>query len=166
MAAVPILYVLNEVSSSLTVHSLSSSASSESSAPLARFSLLSPDDEPHKADMTAAEIALLPPVSPGSPSLLLCTNRFSKHPEGDTIALFAVNDEDGSVTRAPQMPWYRGVGQHVRALDAHRNGKYIATAGRDGGGAVILERTGPDGLELKEVARLDIPLVVDALWMS
>lgn len=157
--AVPLIYVLNEVSSSLTVHSLDAPSGTP---PLARHSLLSADDEPNKANMTAAEIALLPPLKEGDDALLLCTNRFSTHPDGDTIALFAVS-ADGSVR---PNGWYRGVGQHVRALDADPSGRYLATAGRDGGGAVILERVGEDGLELREVARLDLPKVVDALWMS
>lgn len=157
--AVPLIYVLNEVSSSLTVHSLDAPSGTP---PLARHSLLPPEDESDRAKMTAAEIAFLPALTEGGDALLLCTNRFSTHPEGDSIALFAVSP-DGSVR---PHGWYRGVGQHVRALDADPSGRYLATAGRDGGGAVILERTGEHGLALKEVARLDVPKVVDALWMS
>lgn len=129
---------------------------------LSRLSILPPDDEEDK-NMDAAEIILLPPINVGAPSLLLCTNRYSKHEQGDAIALFAIQS-DGSVERAPK-PFYRGVGKHIRALAGNQSGRYIAAAGRDEGGVVILERTGQNGLELSEVARLDLPLVVAPLWM-
>jgi 6-phosphogluconolactonase (cycloisomerase 2 family) len=153
--------VLNEVSSSLTVHSLPKDAEPEL---LQRFSILPPEGEERKEDMTAAEILLLPPLDPRAPSLLLCTNRYTTREEGDAIALFAVG-ADGTVQRT-ETGWYRGVGKHVRALDGDKTGRFIATAARDGGGVVILERVG-DGTEVVEVARLsDVENVVDALWMD
>jgi hypothetical protein len=58
------------------------------------------------------------------------------------------------------------VGKHGRALDGDESGRFIATAARDGGGVVILERVG-DGTEVVEVARLpEVENVVDALWMD
>lgn len=153
--------MLNEVSSSLTVHSLPTAGEPEL---LQRFSILPPEDEESKEDMTAAEILLLPPLQPGAPSLLLCTNRYTTRKEGDAIALFAV-DADGTVQRT-ETGWYRGVGKHVRALDGDKTVRFIATAARDGGGVVVLERVG-DGTEVVEVARLpEVENVVDALWMD
>lgn len=112
--------------------------------------------------MLGAEIILLPPFENSNKSLLILTNRFSKHPKGDALALFGVAD-DGSIEGLDQ-PFYFGIGRHIRALGHDSTSRFIVTAARDHGGVVILERI-EDGLKLREVARLGIPNVVVPLWL-
>ena len=155
------LYVLNEVSSCITVHTLSASGPSEL---LSRISLLPPRDAPLAPHMTAGEIILLRPARSNCPSLLLATNRDSKQDKGDAIALFAVHG-DGTLERGPQ-PWFYGVGKHIRALESDPTGRWVIAAGRDQGGVVMMERKGTEGLELEIIARLQIPNVVVPVWMT
>jgi 6-phosphogluconolactonase (cycloisomerase 2 family) len=149
------IYVLNEVSSSLTVHEIP--PKDGQSRPIQRFSIIPPDTD--SKDMTAAEIILLPPID-NSPALILCTNRYSTDPRGDTIAVFEVL-QDGRVNPAP-IPHIYGIGKQVRALSSDPSGRYIITAGRDEGGVVVLKR---NKSEFEEVARLDLPKVVVPLWI-
>jgi 6-phosphogluconolactonase (cycloisomerase 2 family) len=155
-------YVLNEVSSTLSVHTLPSSPNVPSRRTY-RHSLL-PDKDQNNKEMTAAEIILLPPLTPSAPYLLILTNRFSTSSRGDAIALFEVS-ASGETVKPARSPHYWGIGKHIRALEGDQTGKYICTAGRDEGGVVILERTG-DGTELEEVCRLDVPNVVVPVWLS
>ena len=156
------VYVLNEVSSTLSVHTLPSSPD-VASQQLYRHTLLPDEDQPNK-EMTAAEIVLLPPLTPSAPSLLILTNRFSTSSRGDALALFEVDDSGESIQPA-KSPHYWGIGKHIRALEGDASGEYICTAGRDQGGVVILKRVG-DGTELQEVCRLDVPNVVVPVWFS
>ena len=158
------IYILEEVSSSLTVHTLPPSSDSAASPELlARFSLLPMADRGNQ-EMIAAEIALLPPTSPENPSLLILTNRNSTTKEGDALALFTVSADGSQVQRAPK-PHYHGIGRHIRTLAEDETAEYILTAGRDEGGVVMLQRTGDQGLDLQEVARINLPKVVVAVWM-
>jgi 6-phosphogluconolactonase (cycloisomerase 2 family) len=159
---VDIIYVLNEVSNSLTVHTLPATGSSKL---LSRHTILPPDDQitPNTNPyMTASEIILLPPLTPNSPSLLIASNRFSTSSKGDALALFKV-DENGVVERTDE-GWFWPGGSHLRGLAGDRSGRWVVVAGRDGGGVILLERVG-DGLELAEVARIQISDVVAPLWI-
>jgi 6-phosphogluconolactonase (cycloisomerase 2 family) len=156
------IYVLNEVSSTLSVHTLPSSPGVPSKR-LYRHIML-PGEDQGNTEMTGAEIILLPSLSPSGPQLLILTNRYSTSSRGDALALFEVSN-DGETVRPARSPHYWGVGKHIRALEADPRGKYICTAGRDAGGVVILERVG-DGTELKEVCRLEVPNVVVPIWVS
>ena len=155
-----ILYVLNEISSELTSHTLPSNPK-EPAKLLSRHTLLPPNDQPHKTKMKAAAIVLLAPVE-GGKALLVATNRDSPRGQGDAIALFAV-DQDGGVERAPT-PWIEGIGQGLRGMAADKTGKWVCVAGEESGGVVIYERVGD--LELKEVARLkDVEKVIAPTWV-
>lgn len=83
----------------------------------------------------------------------------------DAVALFAVSDEDGSVERVKEQPWIEGVGRHVRGVAADESGKWVLMSGRDGGGVKMFERVGEEGLQLKEVAHIDVENVVCPLWL-
>ncbi|ORY25516.1 Lactonase, 7-bladed beta-propeller-domain-containing protein [Naematelia encephala] len=155
------IYVLNEITSVLTVHTLPTSGPSQL---LNRLTLLPEEDEPHENLMGAAEIVLLPPLTPTSPTLLICSNRDSPNPQGDALALFSVSPDGSQVTRTEQ-EWVKGVGKHLRGLTVDKTGKWVCCAARNGGGVVIFERVGKDGLELKEVARLDLDTTVAPLWI-
>lgn len=155
-----ILYVLNEISSELTSHTLPANAN-EPSKLLSRYTLLPPKDEPHKTKMKAAAMVLLPQVN-GGKALLVATNRDSPRGQGDAIALFAI-DQNGGVERAPT-PWIEGIGQGLRGMAADKSGKWIAVAGEQSGGLTIYERVGD--VELKEVARLeDVEKVIAPTWV-
>jgi 6-phosphogluconolactonase len=117
--------------------------------------------------MLACEIILLPSLTPGGKHLLIATNRDSPNPKGDAIALFSVSDEDGSkVERVADQPWIEGVGNHVRGMAADQSGKWVIMAGRDGGGVKMFERVGKEGLNLQEVAHVDLEKVVCPLWIE
>ena len=95
----------------------------------------------------------------------MCTNRDTPNPEGDSIALFAVND-DGSVVPTEQ-GWVHGVGRHLRGMLADKTGRWVAVAGRDGGGLTIFERDlEGTGLRLEKVAHLAVEHVVVPLWID
>jgi 6-phosphogluconolactonase len=114
--------------------------------------------------MLASEIRLLPALTPSGKHLLVCTNRDSPNPEGDALALFSV-DDDGKVERTSQ-GWITGVGKHLRGMAVDREGRFVAVAGRDGGGLTIFERDSEKGLALKEVAKIDVEQVVAPLWID
>jgi 6-phosphogluconolactonase (cycloisomerase 2 family) len=114
--------------------------------------------------MLASEIILLPSLESSGKHLLICTNRDSPNSEGDAIATFSV-DDDGTVERTEQ-GWITGVGRHLRGMAADKEGKYVAVAGRDGGGLVIFERDAKEGLRLKEVASIEVDKVVCPLWID
>lgn len=126
-----------------------------------------PFKPPHdlsNTSMIGSELLLLPPLHTGAPSVLLCTNRLSTHPSGDALAVFTVSP-DGRDVRPADEAFYWGVGSHIRALGASKDGRWVTAAGRDGGGVVVLERKG-DGTRLEEVARLDLGMVVVPLWLD
>ena len=161
------LYVLSELSNTLTVHTLPMEDLSKSTV-VKRFSILPPEDENDKAKevMTAAEICLLPPTIPNGPMLLLCSNRDTPRPGGDSIALFSVSSSDGGqVERAPQ-GWAHHVGLHLRCMQPDPDNKLVVAAGREGGQLVVLRRGGAEGLNLNEVARLEgTDWLVCAAWL-
>lgn len=114
--------------------------------------------------MLASEIILLPALSEGGKHLLICTNRDSPNSEMDALALFSVGDE-GKVERTEQ-GWITGVGRHLRGMLPDREGRFVAVAGRDGGGVKIFERDQDTGLSLKQVAELEVEQVVVPLWID
>jgi 6-phosphogluconolactonase len=175
------LYTLCELSSTLVTHTLpglpEKQAVSKDGTPIlpgaglpgapiciSRHSILPPADKDNQTKMLASEILLLPSPVPGGKHLLICTNRDSPNPEGDAIALFSV-DDDGKVERTEQ-GWITGIGKHLRGMSADKEGKYVAVAGRDGGGLTIFERDQEKGLTLKEVAKLEVEKVVCPLWID
>jgi 6-phosphogluconolactonase len=175
------LYTLCELSSTLVTHTLpplpekqgvskggtpSVAGVGQPGAPvcISRHSILPPADKDNQSKMLASEILLLPSPTPGGKHLLICTNRDSPNPEGDAVALFSVDDE-GKVERTEQ-GWIMGVGKHLRGMSADKEGKYVAVAGRDGGGLTIFERDLEKGLTLKEVAKLEVEQVVCPLWID
>lgn len=125
--------------------------------------MIPPWDEPFAASMLAGEILLLPSLKPGGPHLLLATNRDSPNLQGDSIALFRVDDE-GTVSRTDN-PFIVTGGKHLRGAGASGDGHWVLVAGRDGGGVVMFERVGEDGLNLKQVARVQLDKVVCPLWI-
>jgi 6-phosphogluconolactonase (cycloisomerase 2 family) len=146
------LYTINELSQILTVHTLPATGQPKL---IARMSILDSTDSPHAATMGPAEIILLPSLSPSAPLLLLCSNRDSPSPEGDTIAAFSVDPSDGAKVERTEQGWVRGCGAHLRAMAEDDSGRFVAVAGRNGGGLSVLERVGKDGVRLQEVARLE-----------
>lgn len=94
----------------------------------------------------------------------MASNRDSPSEKGDTIALFEVSP-DGGVERTEQ-GWIHGLGKHLRGVAGDKSGKWVVVGARDGGGVTVLERGGEDGLELKEVARLEgVEKVVAPIWV-
>ncbi|WVQ93702.1 hypothetical protein IAU59_000779 [Kwoniella sp. CBS 9459] len=173
------VYVLNEVSSSLTVHTLPAPGSGELSKLVKRFTMLPPtDDKSNPRPTGGSEIILLPPTtsSAGDGSmLLLCSNRDTPVTgQEDTIALFSVSPTDGAQVERTSTGWLGGIGKHIRAVERDNftsDGKFVCVASRDEGRVVILERTDEDGevgkgLGLKPVASLEgIEKVVVPLWV-
>ncbi|WVF66070.1 hypothetical protein IAT40_000809 [Kwoniella sp. CBS 6097] len=175
------VYVLNEVSSSLTVHTLPApgSGSSGTSKLVKRFTMLPPSDNKANDRPTGgAEIILLPSTSvegENGSMLLLCSNRDTPvKGQEDTIALFSVSPTDGAQVERTKTGWTGGIGKHIRAVERDNftsEGKYVCVASRDAGKVVILERTDEDGeggqgLGLKPVASLEgIDKVVVPLWI-
>lgn len=154
------IYVLSELSSHFTIHTLPPEGHSTL---ISRHDFRPPHDRDNP-DMLGAGIILLPPFSPSQDSLLIVSNRFSTHSSGDALTLYKVSPEGGTVEPLSS-PYLWGFGRHLRALEVDPSGRYVCVAGRDEGGVTILERVGEDGMELKEVARLDIPNVVVPLWV-
>ena len=130
---------------------------------LSRHSIL-PEHDQSNEEMCAAEIVLCPPLQPDGPSLLIATNRFSTHPDGDALALFKVSTDGSEVTPAPEhLVW--GAGAHLRGLAVDPSGRWVVVLAREWGGMTMYERVGK-GLELKEVARLaDVERTVVAAWL-
>lgn len=114
--------------------------------------------------MLACEIILLKALSAGGKHLLICSNRDSPNPAKDAVALFAV-DDDGSLERVKEQPWIEGVGKHVRGVAADPSERWVLMAGRDDGVVKMFERVGKDGLQLEEVAKIDVEQVVCPLWV-
>ena len=116
--------------------------------------------------MSGAEIVLLPSLHPGGPLLLMASNRDSPSSEGDTVALFSVDPEDGGEVKKTGQGWARGLGKHLRGMEGSADGRYVVVAGRNGGGISVLERVGEDGLEVKKVAGLEgLERVVAPIWV-
>lgn len=115
--------------------------------------------------MLASEIIFLPSPTTDGKGLILCTNRDSPNSQGDAITLFSVHG-DGSVERTEQ-GCVEGSGRHLRGMLADKTGRWVAVAGRDGGGLTILERDlEGTGLRLEKVAHLEVELVVVPLWVD
>ncbi|OCF45114.1 hypothetical protein I317_00916 [Kwoniella heveanensis CBS 569] len=177
------VYVLNEVSSSLTVHTLPAPGSGELSRLVKRFSMLPPsDDKANDRPTGGAEIILLPPCTSRADAgaedgsmLLLCSNRDTPVAgQEDTIALFKVSPTNGGQVERTKAGWLGGIGKHIRAVEKDnftKDGRFVCVASRDEGRVVILERVDDEdgegkGLGLKAVASLDgIEKVVVPLWI-
>jgi 6-phosphogluconolactonase (cycloisomerase 2 family) len=136
-----------------------------SSELISRLSILPPADEPHRPSLGASEIVLLPPVRAGGPSLLIASNRDSPNAEGDAIALFSVSANGSKVEPTPE-GFVKGIGRHLRGVSADAEARFVAVCARNGGGLAMFERKGEDGLQLEEVARLDVERTVCPLWIS
>ena len=175
------LYTLCELSSTLVTHTLPPLPANldvtkegnpiapipgQPGAPMSisRHSILPPADSENQSKMLASEIRLLPSLTPSGKHLLICTNRDSPNSEGDAIALFSV-DDDGTVERTSQ-GWITGIGKHLRGMAADKEGRFVAVAGRDGGGLTIFERDSETGLTLQQVAKIDVEQVVAPLWID
>ncbi|KAK6907809.1 hypothetical protein L486_05730 [Kwoniella mangroviensis CBS 10435] len=150
------LYTLCEISSTIVIHLVAKPAS-----PLARVSIV-PAKIGDGAKPIAAAINILPSTTPGGPHLLLATNRDLGLDEGDAIALYRLED-DGEVSLIRHES---GVGKHLRGMAVDPDNHWICVAGRHGGGIVIFERVGTDGLDIKQVARLpDVQQVIAPMWL-
>ncbi|WWD16317.1 hypothetical protein CI109_100743 [Kwoniella shandongensis] len=159
------IYVLNEISSQLTVHTIP--AEGGSSKLVKRFSMLPEYDQGAYRPTGGAEIVLLPPTRPDGPHLLILSNRDSPVRETDTLALFSVSSTDGGEVERTKEGWYEGIGRHLRGVSGDPSGKYVAVLARNQGGLKVFERVGEDGLQLKEVATMeDVELGVVPLWIS
>ena len=162
------MYTLNELSSTLTVHTLPTRGDTTVPEAIARFSTLTPEDQPHASKLSTAEIILLPSLDGQNPMLLMCSNRDSPSPTGDTVALFSVDPEDGAKVQRTEQGWLHGCGKHLRGMQAEPTGRFVVVSARDGGGVTIVERGGGDGLVVKEVARLEgdgAEKVVAPIWI-
>jgi 6-phosphogluconolactonase (cycloisomerase 2 family) len=51
-------------------------------------------------------------------------------------------------------------------MSSDKEGRFVAVAGRDGGGLTIFERDSEKGLTLEKVARLEVDKVVCPLWID
>jgi len=145
------LYTINELSQILTVHTLPATGQPKL---IARMSILD-STRPTPPQWAQPRSSSSPLSSPSAPLLLLCSNRDSPSPEGDTIAAFSVDPSDGAKVERTEQGWVRGCGAHLRAMAEDDSGRFVAVAGRNGGGLSVLERVGKDGVRLQEVARLE-----------
>ncbi|KIR32568.1 hypothetical protein I352_04993 [Cryptococcus deuterogattii MMRL2647] len=157
------IYVVNELSSQLTIHTLPKDGPSRL---INRFSMLPEGDKAESRPTGASEIILLPSTRPGGPLLLITSNRDSPVFETDTLALFSVSPTDGADVRRTEKGWMEGIGRHLRGVGADESGKWVAVLGRDSGGLNIFERDGADGLDLNEVAKLEVENTVMPLWVN
>ncbi|ODN97479.1 hypothetical protein L198_04046 [Cryptococcus wingfieldii CBS 7118] len=154
------IYVLSEISSHLTVHALSTAG-----PPVKRFSLLPPKDDGAPRPTGASEIVLLPALSAHGPLLLIASNRDSPVSENDTLALFSVSPTQGDLISRKEEGWAKGLGRHLRGVSSDASGRWVVVLGRDAGGVKVFERAGEDGLELKEVGRMEVDNTVAPLWV-
>ncbi|OWT36238.1 hypothetical protein C362_05933 [Cryptococcus neoformans Bt1] len=157
------IYVVNELSSQLTIHTLPKDGPSQL---INRFSMLPEGDKAESRPTGASEIILLPPTRPGGPLLLITSNRDSPVFDTDTLSLFSVSSTDGADVRRTEKGWMEGIGRHLRGVGADESKKWVAVLGRDGGGLKIFERDGRDGLHLNEVTKLEVENTVMPLWVN
>ncbi|KZP00978.1 putative isomerase YbhE [Calocera viscosa TUFC12733] len=151
------LYVLNELNNSLSHYTLpqalGTSASLHSSLPCTLL----------ETKGGAAELLLHP-----SGGYLYATNRDSKHPKGDTVAIFKLQASLLALG-AKEAKWVKEVHTglvHIRgAVIREYEGKvYLVAAGKDGGGVKAFEVT-EGGEDLKEVAQVDVENVTGFVWL-
>ncbi|BGP15165.1 hypothetical protein JCM10213_008695 [Rhodosporidiobolus nylandii] len=184
------LYVLNELSNSVTTFSVTYPSSS-SATPYPSFSLLQsrvsilpPSPMPHQQDFSSwhcAELVLSP-----CGQTLFASNRAEGHdPQNgtragpaDLLAVFAVQ-EDGTLDeasrslvsaggRAPRHMSLSSESVRLRGQgdEAVEEGRYLAVALHDSDEVVIFERMGEGGKELREVARKqDVGRPGIVLWL-
>lgn len=138
------LYVLNELDSTLTAYTYDEKVSATE---IKTLSLLTPPAKPAEG-MLGAEL-LYAAASPSfAQPLLYASNRNEPHAEGDSIAIFSIQDGLELVGE---------VRTGLKALRAVAFGgeenKYLVIGGLTGGGIKVFERV-EGGKSLKEVAHL------------
>lgn len=142
-----VMYVLNELSNTVTVHHLSQPAIDP--AILKRFSILPTDcRKPSGQGMSASAIVLSEDAR-----TMYVTNRGEDHPQGDAIVWFALGEQGEAPMRQGDIR--TGVNNLRGAGLFEADGKrYLITGTRAGKGAVIYERE-PEHGNLVEVVRND-----------
>jgi hypothetical protein len=143
-----VLYILNEISSTLSVHTL---PPNERSQLLARVSTYPPCDEANHLGipMTAG-------VNVISGNRVICANRKSTNPEMDALAVVAFDPEDGSIGQ-PSFLWPGA--SHLRALTASSDGGLVVTGGRDNGEVVVFDS------KWKELARMKYYMIARVIFI-
>lgn len=137
------LYVLNELSNTLTHQPISSFSTEEQPEILASTSI-TPPDTPLDATMHAGELLFSQTPTP----LLYASNRNDPGSDGDTIAIFELNP----LTKVADV---RTGLQHLRGVAfIGDNDAYLIAGGMNGGGVKVYERVSADQGYLREVASL------------
>ena len=146
-----VLYVLQELSSWLSVMSWPDLDSEQEAKCIARIPVYPPSDANHHLShpMRTAEIAYWN-------GKVVATNRMSPNPEMDAMVVLEA-DEHGQLGE-PLWIWPRLT--HIRAMSCSPDGKFLCAAGRDAGGVVIYND------KWKECARLEIGNVAVPVFMS
>ncbi|EIW80175.1 3-carboxy-cis,cis-mucoante lactonizing enzyme [Coniophora puteana RWD-64-598 SS2] len=155
------LYTLLEITSRLATHAFPSGTSLSKSI----STLTSPPPASSGAVMVAAEL-LAPLLNSTFPTQhLYVSNRDDPSPEGDTIAIFALDAEhDGVPVLVNEV---RTGLRHARGMVfGGPDDLYLAVGGKDGGGVKIFERV-DGGTRLKELAQIEegIRSPTHFLWM-
>jgi 6-phosphogluconolactonase (cycloisomerase 2 family) len=130
------LYTLHELSNTLTQHTLPALNSGIQPSLVATLPVI-----PSGASNTtlgAGELLISPVNSQYPTQYLYASNRNDPNPNGDTIAIFAINP----LRLVAQV---RTGLQHIRGMQIGGNkGQYIVAGGLNGGGIAVFERTNGD----------------------
>ncbi|CAE7105803.1 unnamed protein product [Rhizoctonia solani] len=172
-----VLYVIDELTNTLSAHSLSdgkyiTSLSTLPSPPPALTvasnttgssptpSSAAPKGAPSALPLLAAELLLVTSPEP----LLFATNRNETHPEGDSITVFSPI-KDGNVDTFKLVNSVRTGLNHARgAAFGGDDDRWLVAGGADKGGVKVFER---DGSELKVVASVHgVIAPTGFLWVS
>ena len=144
-----ILYTLNELTSTLTVHRLPPLPAAPTL--LSTTPTLQRTSSEPLGDRLAAELLLAPAVAGGGgPSFLYATNRNDPSPDGDTLAVFSLEKPE-----APELVAEVHTGlRHLRAAAfVGEDSRWVVLGGTQGGGVKVYERV-DGGRSLREVASL------------
>ena len=130
--------------------------------PVARHSTLPQGTAPGSKPLAAA-INILPAIRSGGPHLLIASNRDLCRETGDTVALFRLEDDGAmKLLRHLEVP-----ARHLRGVAVDAENRWVCVAGRHGGGIVVLERVGEDGLDLAIRATLpDVKQAIAPMWVE
>jgi 6-phosphogluconolactonase (cycloisomerase 2 family) len=143
-AAGEFLYILGEISCQVSVHTLPFPGTGESKC-IQRIPIYPPSDAVH-----LAQIPMLASALKMKDGKLLATNRQSRWPERDAIAIVGINDD---ASLSPPLYHWPGL-THMRELSWSPDGRFLCAAGRDAGGVVMLDRNWNvvAGLDMDNVA--------------
>jgi len=164
------LFVLHEISSTLTVQEIPA-APNGTSRIISDVSTF-PADSPAEAMFAAAEILIPKPTKRFPKAFIYTSNRNTgaEDPRGDSIAIFELIDKDTPYEKLQLVNQvYTGLDQ-IRGMEfgpsSKRAEEFLVAAGDAGDAGVIMLRRTEGGRNMEIVARnLDIPTRTTFVWL-